>query len=198
MGHQIEQHEEVVMIAEKRELDVRYSDGSNPSRSEYPLERGWHLWTRVWRQAEGGWSPWGPDRTTYASRASALAASRRSQAARVLGRDSAARAGRAGRGAAKRRGGDTPQAVSAHMRDVRAKRQTISVREALRRAAEAAGGRASVEIHYGANRRADRAVRITGCFLADSEAIGLDIERALGLAPRAGLRLDGGLALVWF
>ncbi len=120
-----------------------------------------------------------------------------SQAAALLGRKGGATVGR-GTGAAKRRGGDTPEAVSVHMRDVRAKRQTISVREALRRAAEAVGDRASVEIHYGANRRADRAVRITGCFLADSEAIGLDIERALGLAPRAGLRLDGGLALVWF
>ncbi len=88
------------MIAEKRELDVRYSDGSNPSRSEYPLDRGWHLWTRVWRQAEGGWSPWGPDRTTYASRASALEASRRAQAAALLGR----KGGKAGRGASQRRG----------------------------------------------------------------------------------------------
>ncbi len=44
------------------------------------------------------------------------------KAAALLGRKGGATVGR-GTGAAKRRGGDTPEAVSTHMRDVRAKRR---------------------------------------------------------------------------
>ena len=54
------------------EVKAFYVDGTNPTRSEDPLEIGWHYATREWRN--GAWSQWAPSEKAYDREEQALAA----------------------------------------------------------------------------------------------------------------------------
>lgn len=69
----------------------------------------------------------------------------------------------------------------------------MKMREALKKAREIIDGQCRVTGHYGADRRADRAVRLSGCMQADAVSWGREIAAAIG----GTLRSDAGIVLVW-
>lgn len=70
----------------------------------------------------------------------------------------------------------------------------MNATEAVKKARDVSADRAAVAIHYGANKRKDRAVRITGTDKAGADEIGREIAEAIG----GEYRYAAGFAAVWF
>jgi hypothetical protein len=64
----------------------------------------------------------------------------------------------------------------------------MTMRNAIKKAKEITGSGATVSAHYGLSKRADRAVRITGCLQDDAKHYAALIARAIGgtVASQAG------------
>jgi len=73
----------------------------------------------------------------------------------------------------------------------------MKMRDALQTARKIASSRVTITPHYGdpANKRIDRAVRISGCFQRDARPIAAEIARALN--RDGNQRISAGFVCVW-
>lgn len=69
----------------------------------------------------------------------------------------------------------------------------MNMKDALKIAKKVAVDRADVSSHYGADKRKDRAVRITGCFANEATVVARDIADALNGTVAA----QAGFVCVW-
>lgn len=69
----------------------------------------------------------------------------------------------------------------------------MNMKDALKIAKKVAANRADVSAHYGADKRKDRAVRITGCFADEAKVVARDIANAID----GTIAVQAGFVCVW-